>query len=228
LSVEEIPMQQFPLAYASGHFLATIGGERWIIDTGSPASFGRSTTLQLDGVSHTVSGEYFGLSGKTLTSLVGEELSGLIGTDILNSVDVQMDPVGGSLVLSAQPIEMEGTGIELDEFMGVPILEATSASQTHRMFFDTGAQVSYFQHDSFEAYETAGQLQDFFPGMGEFTTDTRLVPFKVGPLEYRLRCGQLPGLLGMTLGMAGVDGIVGPDGHPNSPTHGHLKLPHLS
>ncbi len=166
LSDQGIPMQQFPLAYASGHFFATIGGECWVIDTGSPASFGRATTLQLDGVRHNVSGEYFGLSGKTLATLVGEELSGLIGNDILNSVDVRMDPSGDSLVLSAQPIEMEGTGIELDEFMGVPILEAISASQTHRMFFDTGAQVSYSQHDSFDTYDAAGQLQTSFQVWG--------------------------------------------------------------
>lgn len=79
----------------------------------------------------------------------------------------------------------------------------------HAMFLDTGAQTSYFQDESLATYPPMGVLQDFFPGMGDFETETHLLPVNLGPLAVELRCGSLPGLLGMTLAMAGVTGIVG-------------------
>ena len=79
----------------------------------------------------------------------------------------------------------------------------------HRMFFDTGAQISYFQDDALSSFPTRGVLKDFFPGMGEFETQTHDVPVGIESMEFMLRCGSLPGLLGMTLGLAGTAGIVG-------------------
>lgn len=77
------------------------------------------------------------------------------------------------------------------------------------MFFDTGAQVSYFQDDLLATFPPAGVVSDFYPGVGQFETDTFMVPFVLGEEAFSLRCGQLPDLLGMTLQMARVQGIVG-------------------
>ena len=35
-------------------------------------------------------------------------------------------------------------------------------------------------------------------------------------------------LLGALLHKSGIDAVIIPDGHPNSPAYGHLKLPHLN
>jgi hypothetical protein len=70
-------------------------------------------------------------------------------------------------------------------------------------------QISYFQNDSIAKYKFAGKVQDFFPGMGEFDTDTYQVPFSIGSQAFEFRCGRLPDLLGLTLVMASVEGIIG-------------------
>lgn len=93
--------------------------------------------------------------------------------------------------------------------MGIPIIPVTIAGETFRLFFDTGAQVSYLQDDALDTFPSAGVMQDFYPGFGEFETETHHVPISLGSLTETLRCGRLPGLLGMSLMMADAQGILG-------------------
>lgn len=202
-------MQRLELVLSSEHLLVTLGDVRWLLDTGSPVSFGRQPLITLDGKPFPIAREYFGLDAASLSSLVGEQISGLIGTDILGELDLEIDLPDRNLNVSQDSIDLAGTEVELGDFMGVPVLSVESDEGEHRMFFDTGAQISYFQHESVGRFKIAGELQDFFPGMGEFRTQTHLVPFRIGPLSFEFRCGQLPDLLGLTLAMAGVEGIVG-------------------
>ena len=44
--------------------------------------------------------------------------------------------------------------------------------------------------------------------MGAFETDSHQVPVRVGEMDFTLRCGRLPALLGATLMMAGTHGIL--------------------
>ncbi|MBC8236554.1 hypothetical protein H8E77_43970, partial [bacterium] len=79
----------------------------------------------------------------------------------------------------------------------------------YRMFFDTGAQISYFQEDTITDFPSAGTVTDFYPGVGQFQTDTHQVQVELGESAFTLRCGTLPSLLGATLMMAGTSGIIG-------------------
>jgi hypothetical protein len=93
--------------------------------------------------------------------------------------------------------------------MGIPILTAEIASTEYRMFFDTGAQISYFQEDTLTDFPNAGTVKDFYPGVGQFQTDTYQVQVSFGDCVFSLRCGKLPGLIGATLMMAKTLGIIG-------------------
>ena len=93
--------------------------------------------------------------------------------------------------------------------MGIPVVTARVGDSDHRMFFDTGAQISYFQDDSLTEFPSAGSVTDFYPSVGQFQTDTHEVPVSFGGVAFTLRCGTLPGLLGMTLMIADIHGIVG-------------------
>ena len=43
------------------------------------------------------------------------------------------------------------------------------------MFFDTGAQISYFQSPSLKDFPSNGTVKDFYPAIGEFETETYLL-----------------------------------------------------
>jgi len=46
----------------------------------------------------------------------------------------------------------------------IPIIPVTIAGEAFRLFFNTGAQVSYLQDDLLDTFPSAGVMQDFYPG----------------------------------------------------------------
>ena len=202
-------MQNLPLVRLSCHLLVSIGGRHWLLDTGSPESFGDIAEVSLDGKTFAIAADYMGLTASQLSGYLGHTIAGLLGADVLNSVDVVIHVDSGIATVSNEEIELQGEIHVMQEFMSIPIIDVKVGDQNHRMFFDTGAQISYFQNDSLDQFPERGVLDDFFPGMGEFQTDTYDVPMGIGSTEFLLRCGSLPGLMGMALTVAGTEGIVG-------------------
>jgi hypothetical protein len=202
-------MQSIDLVIESGHLLLRLEGGSWILETGSPASFGTACDLVIDGRAYPVAGSYMGIDGPALSALATLDVRGLIGGDILNELDLVLDCPGRTLQASHAQLALEGDSLALDEFMGVPLVQAQIDGQAHAMFFDTGASIGYFQEEGLEEHPPMGVVKDFFPGMGEFETETWRLPMCLAGLDVSMRCGRLPELLGLTLAMAGASGIVG-------------------
>ena len=201
--------QKFPLEFLEGHLFVTIDGASFLIDTGAPTSFGSTRKITIGGETFDLPSSYIGLNAEELSDLTGVPTAGLLGADILNSFDVLIDVPGATITFSQEELSAGGDCLALESFMGIPIIEAKIAGETCRMFFDTGAKLSYFQGDSLASFPDAGNVTDFYPGFGRFETATHMVEMKMGLKTFTVRCGTLPGLLGMTLMMAGVNGIMG-------------------
>ncbi len=202
-------MTTIPLIHRNAHLFLDLEDGLWLHDTGAPTSFGGRSSLDFLGLKFKIDGSYMGLDPELLSEAVGVECRGLLGADVLGAFDQIIDLPGGCLTLSVDELEHPGERLELDEFMGIPILSVTVSGEPFRMFFDTGAQVSYLQDEILGRFPNAGSLEDFYPGFGTFETETHLVPFTLGQAVHPLRCGQLPGLLGMSLMVADVQGILG-------------------
>ena len=134
---------------------------------------------------------------------------GDLGADVLNRFDVLINLPQSQVCFSAVPLNYDGEELPLDFCLGVPIVSGTVSGQSVNMFFDTGAQISYLQEDCLSGFPTEGIVTDFYPGVGQFCTDTFRTPINLGRSVYALRCGRLPPLLGTTLTLAGAGGIVG-------------------
>lgn len=198
-----------PLKVQQGHLFVDVGGEPWLLDTGAPMSFGASRKLTIAGEHFSLDASYLGLTAATLSQFVGVPCVGLLGADVLNRFDSIIDTAAGSLVVSTAELSHDGQSISLDDFMGIPIVTARIGDRDYRMVFDTGAQISYFQDESLTQFPFAGKVTDFYPGLGQFEVDTHDVPISIGGIGFMVRCGALPGLLGMTLMMADAEGIIG-------------------
>lgn len=201
-------MTKLPLHFFNGHLFLETDGNWWLFDTGAPSSFG-SDPIVFEGQEPAIPSSYMGLSAVQLSGFVGRPTSGIIGADILNNFDLLIDAQNGRLTLSKEEVTLEGEVLPVSDFMGIPRITAKIGGEERTMFFDTGAQISYFQDESLETYPAAGLVTDFFPGIGQFETKAYLVNVELGGGTCELRCGSLPGLLGMTLMMAGVEGIIG-------------------
>jgi hypothetical protein len=193
----------------SGHIIAIVGQFRLLIDTGAPSSVADSSPLAFAGRPWQTQMSYMGVSPESLSTSVGTPINALIGTDILNQYDIVIDPTTHALNLSEDELPLVGPSLELDNFMGIPVIEATVGDDSVRMFFDTGAKLSYLDSDRTNAFQSAGTESDFYPGFGEFSTNAYDIPIILAAETIVLRVGNLPQLLQMTLMMADTAGILG-------------------
>jgi len=152
------------------------------------------------------------LTAATLSGFVAVECSGIIGADIMGCFDFVFDPEKGKVEISAEELEVSGQQLPVvDDVMGIPIVSATVAGDECLLFFDTGAQISFLQHDALTDSPPAGEFTDFHPSCGQFQTDTYHVDIAVAGIDFTLRCGHLPELLEATLLAIGqnITGILG-------------------
>lgn len=179
------------------------------MDTGAPQSFGSKLTLELEGLAFDIPDNYMGLTSAQLSEFVSVDCCGLLGADVWGSFDALLDQLGESIWLSTEELDIEGVALDLNDFMGIPVMTANIAGASHRMFFDTGAQISYLQDDSLVSYPKTGSMEDFYPSFGSFSTDIHEVPIKFEEHEEILNFGRLPELLAGTLSLANTAGIIG-------------------
>ncbi len=93
--------------------------------------------------------------------------------------------------------------------MGVPIIRAQISEKPVRMFFDTGAQLSYLSAEMTTDLEPSGTATDFYPGIGEFQTDVYEISMGLAFETLHLKVGVLHQPLQHLLEMASAGGILG-------------------
>lgn len=203
-------MAMKPLHFRNGHLFLDLDGALWLLDTGAPTSFGSDPSLAMAGERFEMASGFMGMTPATLSEAVGLDCRGLLGTDVLGRFDFVLDVSAGTAEVATSEPACAGTALPLDDFMGIPVVTAQVRGADCPLIFDTGAQISYLQDDALrESFPAAGSVSDFYPGFGAFETDTHQVELSLGGIGFALRCGVLPGMLGMTLALAGVAGIVG-------------------
>lgn len=202
-------MHRYRYNFFDGHIVATVGQSSLLIDTGAPGSAADSAPLVLAGRSHALQGSYLGVTPASLGRYIGTPVNALVGVDILNQYDCLIDPSTCTFTMSEAALPLEGRTLELDNCMGVPIIEATVAGDKVRMFFDTGARLCYLDPDLTALFPEDGTEDDFYPRFGVFSTIAYHVPFVLGGDTVTLRAGTLPPVLRTELMMANTRGILG-------------------
>ena len=197
------------LVLIEGHFYVRLDGSDWLLDTGAPSSFGITQSIVINNKEFGLQRDYLGLDAKQLSRLTKHKIFGLIGVDILNQFYVVIDYENRQIVFSNKDIAMSGSALEMREFMGIPIVNAGIDGGDKNLFFDTGAQISYWHDQGLKDYQSIDVMEDFYPGFGEFKTDVYLVNMTLGNEEFSIRCGALPDMLQMSLSMGGTEGILG-------------------
>lgn len=199
----------YPFKKINDQYFIEVEGGLWLVDTGAPITFGTTRALNLCGEHFHFNNTYLSLSTQSLSEFIGTACNGLLGMDILRVHDILFDTARGEATFSRLLEVNEINPVPLEDFMGIPVLPVGVKDRTYRMFLDTGAQLSYFQDESIHEYLKAGEMEDFFPDIGRFSTQTYNVEMMIGSNTMVFRSGILPGLLGMTLQLANVQGIIG-------------------
>ena len=202
-------MSMLELKFLERHLYLSLGDQLWLFDTGAPQSFGEGGKLSILGKEFPVASSFMGLDANKVSEHAGVQMQGLLGADIINHFDYRIDVQSESIEISVDEIEMGESPLQIKEFMRIPIITAEIGGAQYSMFFDSGAQYSYFQEDDLSSFPSLGKVSDFYPGVGPFETDTFSVPMKISSVDISTQCGKLPDLLAMTLSMANTSGIIG-------------------
>jgi hypothetical protein len=199
----------YPYTMVDGHVILDCGGERLLLDTGAPSTVYPEASMPFAGTHHPAVGDYLGISLDEVGRLVGTRLDGLIGADALALYDTVIDPVRNEVRVFEGDHDLEGTLLALDCSMIVPILELSISGEPVKVIFDTGAKLSYLDRRLNETFPPAGSREDFFPGLGTFTTDTFETPITLGPTTVTITTGALTAIPAMALTLVGAQGILG-------------------
>ncbi|HRI45848.1 MAG TPA: hypothetical protein PK559_01985 [Ignavibacteriaceae bacterium] len=204
-------MKQFQIQLFKGHPIINDGVNRILIDTGAPSTIHASKRLNFCSESFECSTNYLGLTASKISDMLGTEITTLLGSDILSDYKILLDYENQVIEFSKQEIDIDGTKVDISNFLGIPIIKMTVDNQELKFFLDTGAKLSYLSDSLTSNYESVGTDEDFYPGVGKFQTECFEIPTVFGDKKFVVKYGNLPALLQMTLMLGGTDGIIGFD-----------------
>lgn len=197
----------------NNHLCVRLPSGDWLVDTGSPLSFGEAP-VEIGDNTHEVAKTLPGLSLAQLREFVGEGYVGLLGTDILNRYLCHFDIPNRRMGFRGELRERPSLKrIRLDMLPGgIPVVSAEmNDGFRQRLIFDTGAQYSYLNNIEREEAERIGRGTDFHPSLGRFPIEFFLKKLKLGTFEQDLqfstqvmvskmcRAYQTDGMLGLEL-----------------------------
>jgi Ca-activated chloride channel family protein len=209
--------EYYPLDTSTGHPVADIGGVRCLIDTGSPATFGRSGFRVL-GDDHRPDAGLGGVNADEISRLVGTRVDVLVGMDVLARYPWVLDWDRARVSFLRTPEGVFGRRVPAALRHGVPTIEIDATDRRHPgaagagtrlAFVDTSAKLSYMDPDDLGGARACGEEQDFFPLVGQFRVPVYRRTITLAGEPFRGTFGILPDAMGMILGMAGVKWILG-------------------
>lgn len=203
----DAPPELHGLELVRDHMLLRLPHGLALIDTGSPVSIGRGRTLRLQGREWTPStGMAFALDA--VSDHIGTRVEWLLGHDVIRAHPMALEWGRGRARVGRTRFPASSSIVHRVEFaMGIPITAASHRGTDIRAVLDTGAALSYAPRSAVEGLVAVGSHRDFFPGFGEFETETWAVTVNIGRRELALRVGVLPEPLQLMFGM-----LLGPDG----------------
>lgn len=183
----------------------------YIVDTGSPLSFGHGTLLIINGKNFSISNAGpGGCTAESISALSGLSVDGLIGMDILIHFDVQF--TRNRLIFSDGPISHADTAIKLpiiDLFLGVgPIINLNIQQKDRRIYFDSGAKLAYLSKDLLVG-TPIGDMEDFHPSIGTYKTKVYKIDVVIDGKTETLTFGLLPSSIRMVLDFTQTEGFLG-------------------
>lgn len=203
----------FDINLVDGHLLISDNGNTILVDTGSPLTVHQEDTLCFLGREFPVHTSIMGDGIGSLCRLSGIEFTTLLGMDILSQYRVVFDYENRQITfLTDEESGLEGTTLPLLNVMGgVKAVTMQINGQQLKVAIDTGAPLSYVDTMVTDGLEPVGEKEDFHPMAGRYTTPVFQLEAVLGGKRFTGSYGNLPAMMGMSLQLMGLDGVVGYD-----------------
>ena len=204
--------ETFKINLVDGHLLIGDNGNTILVDTGSPLTIHKESSLTFLGRERCVHTSMLGNDIKGISALSGIEFSTLLGMDIMSEYRVVFDYQNLELTfLDREEPAMEGDVLPVSDIAGAKVVEVEMNGQSLKMAVDTGAPLSYVDHFLTEDMSPCGEQEDFHPIAGRYVTKVYEIEGKVGGKPFAGKYGHLPIMLGLPLKLVGINGLIGYD-----------------
>jgi len=143
-----------------------------------------------------------------VSEMLGVPVHTLVGCRELARSPLTIDWSGRSLRHAATPVH-DSIPVRLGTAMfGVPTIRVATPTGEVEAVLDTGASLGYASPDAVKGRKAIRRVEDFLPGLGQFTVDVYRLDVAVGGVPLALEVGILPPLLQMALGLMCRDGWI--------------------
>ena len=200
----------YPLAFEARHMVVTLPEGRFILDTGSPQTFGRPKAITFGSERHALGAPIVTLDFDSLVARLGLQVDGILGLDVLAEHDTLWDGPAGRLCIGASPVDSSATAIPAQVGLGL-MVNGTINGIPAQCVFDTGAHVGYVFSERFVAgAPRLGAIYDFNPIIGDIdNSESWRVPVEWHGIRFEEQVGILTGAIAVACNMAGIEAIVG-------------------
>lgn len=200
---------EYGVALLGGHLILRHDAQVLLLDTGSPVSVGLGSSYRFLGRDFPVQSIYNGMTTEELSEMLGAHIDVLLGADVLGQFRVTIDTETSRVAFGDDQWLAGARVLPLHTIGGLPVVDVTLAGRTRRLLLHTGATVSCLASADTGSYPCVGTARDFYPGLGEFATELRVVAITFGSHTDELECGSTPPVLERALYMVGVHGLLG-------------------
>ena len=191
------------LSMCNGHPVVRLGGEYYIVDTGSPCSFHYSGlhALEIAGQGYLLGAG--AICGKEMADgLTGTDIAGFIGMEILQKTGLTVDLENGTLDFACVP-DPDGSAayaqLSFDLFEGAYIVtdDLFIRRQLRSVIVDTGARIPYVTSRLADVMEKTGERYEddspqFGPLCGEYFRGSLVLSAPDRDVVRRIEAGLLP------------------------------------
>jgi hypothetical protein len=199
-----------PCRHVAGHMFVELPEGRWLVDTGSPMTFGSPGAITWAGTRRAVPKSYGPVSLERIQPYIDVPFVGLIGVDLMNAQDLFWDGPAGVCRIGDGDISPSAVTVPMPTLLGVPMLDLLIGGQPARFILDTGAPFGYVLDERLTSNAAEdGRIRDFSPIVGDIDSPAWRADIDLGGIRFTERVGLLEGLGRTALSLLSVDGILG-------------------
>ena len=179
-------MTELPLIKSEGHFIITLGGENYIIDTGSPVScsFYGQNEVEIGDRRFDVHPLPLENVGDKISELVHMPIAGLIGLNIMDGLGcIEISEKEGYVGFGGETDIGSGDysfPFEVNKGFRVLTTDLKVNGKDTRVILDTGARIDYMDPSLLDTTSAVSHEIDYNPIIGSFEVDGYKATYAIG------------------------------------------------
>jgi hypothetical protein len=201
----------------AGHIIIEQDRKRFLLDTGSPISFGSVGMVRLFGNTVALMPNAPPLDAAAIGRQVGDlaeppvdlELGALLGTNLLRGLAMTID--WRARTITTRSARAEIVGWRGDGIGGLPLVQVSINGRTVTGVPDTGARSCFAVPRLLAGAPVVGTSRDFYPGLGSFEATVHSVQVQLDGVTETIGVAAAPPLVEQAMGLAGADALIGTD-----------------